>query len=443
MIPRVAKAGRSFKGAALYYLHDKQAMSADRVAFVQTANLPTNNADIAVAHMVDTATHATQLKQAAGITGGRPLQKPVYCYSLAWHTSETPTQAEQLDAAKETLKRLGLADHQAVIIGHNDTDHTHVHVMVNRVCPTTGKAATMSNDRLKLSDWAHEYREQRGELHFCPERDKNKKRRDGGEFVKDDSMTRQEWVTWKKAQTKELWDEYRNDKAAALPSRKAQYDALWQQKENRFALRRDEIKHLYKPIWRDVFKRQAKELADFDAGLTRRIGFALGQTAKSKVLGVVQAIIAKGDLRGDFLEQQAFERGEIAQGQKQRIADASREVTKAYKYDRNTLRDMHRQQDETAREATKTKVDEIWQEKRPLEKSGRDFDQTADRRKDKDNRQEVEREIRDQNSAEDLAAGDEQTTDKEIRAIRERSRNRQRKRKERSRGKGGGRKLGR
>lgn len=44
MIPRVAKSGRSFKGAALYYLHDKGALTSDRVAFIETANLPTDNA---------------------------------------------------------------------------------------------------------------------------------------------------------------------------------------------------------------------------------------------------------------------------------------------------------------------------------------------------------------------------------------------------------------
>ena len=139
MVPRVAKAGRSFKGAALYYLHDKGAKTTERVAFVETANLPpTNDPDIAIEHMVDTAQNAAALKKAAGIKGGRPLEKPVYAFSVAWHPSETPSKAEQLEAAQEAVKRLGLANHQAVFIGHTDTDHPHVHVLVNRVCPETG-----------------------------------------------------------------------------------------------------------------------------------------------------------------------------------------------------------------------------------------------------------------------------------------------------------------
>jgi len=52
MVPKVAKSGASFKGAALYYLHDKQANTNERVAFTQTVNLPTNDPDRAVAHMM-------------------------------------------------------------------------------------------------------------------------------------------------------------------------------------------------------------------------------------------------------------------------------------------------------------------------------------------------------------------------------------------------------
>ena len=55
MIARTTS-GRSFKGAALYVLHDKgKAKTSDRVAFVETVNLPTDNPSRAVAHMVDTA----------------------------------------------------------------------------------------------------------------------------------------------------------------------------------------------------------------------------------------------------------------------------------------------------------------------------------------------------------------------------------------------------
>lgn len=379
MIPRVAKSGRSFKGAGLYYLHDKGASTSDRVAFTETVNLPTNDADRGIAHMIDTATHANQLKQQAGIKGGRPLQAPVYCYSLAWHPSETPTKAEQLEAVHATLKRLGVADRQAVIIGHNDTDHCHVHVMVNRVCPTTGRASTMSNDRLILSDWAHDYREQRGELHFCPEREKNREQRKGGEYVKDQSPSSQEARAWKKSQTKDIWDAFRADRAKARSDRKGQYDALWQQKENRLAERKEEIKALYKPKWRDLFKKQRHELKNFDAGFFDRLGFAFTRGNRSKLIGFLQAVTNDGMLRADFVRHQEREKKALGQEHKNRIADASREVRKAWQYDHDQLKASHEAQDQRAYDATKAKSAGVWNAPAP-EQSKPDFEKSADRR---------------------------------------------------------------
>ncbi|WP_263626990.1 relaxase/mobilization nuclease domain-containing protein [Stappia stellulata] len=38
---------------------------------------------------------------------------------------------------------MGLSDRQALIVSHNDTAHPHVHVIVNRVCLETDRAAIM------------------------------------------------------------------------------------------------------------------------------------------------------------------------------------------------------------------------------------------------------------------------------------------------------------
>ena len=46
---------------------------------------------------------------------------------------------------------MGLADRQAVMIAHRDTEHPHVHVVVNRVSVEDGRAAKLGNSYLKLS----------------------------------------------------------------------------------------------------------------------------------------------------------------------------------------------------------------------------------------------------------------------------------------------------
>lgn len=322
MVPKVTSAGRSFKGAARYYLHDKGAATSERVAFTETVNLPTNDAERAVAHMIDTAIHAQQLKQAAGLKAGRPLQKPVYTFALTWHPSEKPTRDEQMAAVHESLSVLGMEDRQVVVVSHNDTGHPHVHVMVNRVCPETGRAASASNDHLKLSQWAQDYERRRGQT-FCKKRVENNAARNAGEWRKDQSENRRDWQAWKKAQAAALWDEHRATTANLKDSRKAQYDALWRQKQERIETRRIEVKSLYRPIWRDVFKRQKAELGAFDAGLHKRIGFALSQP-QGRALGVVGAVIGSAGLRKRFLASHEAERRAMgnSNGVRQRMRPA-------------------------------------------------------------------------------------------------------------------------
>lgn len=378
MVPKVTSAGRSFKGAARYYLHDRKADTSDRVAFAETLNLPTDDAHRAVAHMIDTATHANELKKSAGLKGGRPLQKPVYTFSLAWHPSETPSAADQLTAAREALQALGMHDRQAVIIAHRDANHPHVHVMVNRVCPTTGRAASDSNDQLRLSRWAEDYERRHGQ-EFCPKRRENNAARKSGQWRKDDSLSRPNWMEWKKAQTKEIWDRHREETAEMKPRRKAQFDALWNQKQERIATRKAEIKALFKPVWRETFQKQRKELADFDAGVFDRIGYALKQET-GRGIGVVQAIFGAGELRHRFIQDQEQARLTVSMRQRMTIRDAGREISKAWAYDRDTLRAAHRAEDQARYETTQEQTREVWRTK-PQDVAGQKFEESSDRRK--------------------------------------------------------------
>lgn len=358
MVPRVAQAGKSFKGAALYYLHDKKAQTSERVAFVETLNLPTDDPDRATAHMIDTAENAHILKQEAGIKGGRKLQKPVYCYSLAWHPSETPTKAEQIEAAKETLKVLGVSAHQALIVAHTDTDHPHVHVIVNRVDPETGRAAVMSNDRLKLSEWAQKYEQDRGKV-YCLERVRNNEGR-REQFVKDQSPTRADVYAWKKAESDKVWQQYREDKATLKETSRAQYDALWQQRGERLTTRKAEIKQLYKPKWAALFKQQRKDLAKYNRSFSTRLKFALKQSGSSRILAFARALVNDQIYREDFIKAQESERKFLGQHQRQAVRDAHREITKAWKYDRDKLKEMNAEAYQTRLQAAKDLSDTIW-----------------------------------------------------------------------------------
>jgi len=216
MIPRVGPGGASFQGAGLYYLHDKDALTSERVAFTHTLNVHTDSPDKALKVMAWTAMHQGELKQAAGVKAtGRKLEKPVYTYSLAWAQDETPSRDEMIAAAQGSLKAIGMDDRQAVLVSHSDTEHPHIHVIVNRVSPDDGKAASTSKDHLKLSKWAEAYERGQGKIRVHARVNHNE-RREKGQFVKNTNITREEydWVKGLRSLDPEAIREARTERQA-------------------------------------------------------------------------------------------------------------------------------------------------------------------------------------------------------------------------------------
>ena len=155
MVPRVSRPGRSFTGAWAYYFHDKRAAAqiergegrrtAARVEWFHVENAAgIEDERAAFGLMIDTARQSKR------------CEKPVYAFSLGWHPEQRPERAEMIEAGREALKVLGMQNHQAVFVAHNDTAHRHVHVIVNRVHPQTLTAANNYRDQQKLSAWALE-----------------------------------------------------------------------------------------------------------------------------------------------------------------------------------------------------------------------------------------------------------------------------------------------
>ncbi|WP_152048834.1 relaxase/mobilization nuclease domain-containing protein [Aureimonas psammosilenae] len=197
MVPNVAKTGTSFKGAALYYLHDKREhweadrLTSDRVAWTSIRNMPTDDPELAWRIMAATAMDQDRLKAEAGVkASGRKSANSVYSYSLAWHPDEKRnlSRSEMLRAADETLRVLGATGHQAMIVCHRDEPHPHVHVILNRVSPEDGRMLGTSNDRVKLSQWAEAYERERGKI-WCQERVANNAKRAQGDFIRASSPT--------------------------------------------------------------------------------------------------------------------------------------------------------------------------------------------------------------------------------------------------------------
>jgi len=184
MVPVIASSGASFRGAFDYYFHDKEARSTARVAWSRTLNMLTDCVEKAWKVMAYTAKNQDRLKKASGQKAtGAKLKKPVFAYSLSWHPEQSPDQATMFSAAKESLEKLGLGEHQAMIAAHTDEPQPHVHIVVNAVHPVNGLVAKLRFTKRKLSDFAREYQQREG-TNYCPKREENYQKRQKGEKTK-------------------------------------------------------------------------------------------------------------------------------------------------------------------------------------------------------------------------------------------------------------------
>ena len=90
MIPRIQK-GNSFKGAGLYYLHDKKADTNERVAWTHAMNTLHDEPHAVLREMQWVSYNQQHIKrEAGGSAAGRPKEDTVMTIALAWHAENPP-----------------------------------------------------------------------------------------------------------------------------------------------------------------------------------------------------------------------------------------------------------------------------------------------------------------------------------------------------------------
>lgn len=374
MVPNVAGKGNSFRGAALYYLHDKRQegeavrLTTERVAWSETRNLSTDDPELAWRIMAATALDQDRLKAQAGVKNtGRKSDASVYAYSIAWHPEEKDrlSRAEMVRAANESILAIGAQDLQAIIVAHRDEPHPHVHVLINRVSPRDGRMMGTSNDFKKLDAWALAYRQARGEERkYCParaeKRDAIQQGLDGadvayvrgarnvprsmvGDFAAakvaandNDAgreLARQSALSRKLAQDsrkqRDAHGRQWSDLSASYAAKKAQIVAAARQARDRATA---ETKEQFRPAWRDLYHRQWKEERAFKERETRlfgKINNALDAVSRRRELdpdnsrGFVAAafnFLTSAKAREEaFAKRQKLEQRKLASTQKKEI----------------------------------------------------------------------------------------------------------------------------
>jgi hypothetical protein len=124
----VSSSGKTFRALVAYLANGRSGVEQDRVAWTASRNLPTSEPELAATFMRATAGQSDR------------IQKPVYHVVLSFDPNDPVDRANMERVADRLLERLGLAEHQALIVAHRDRAHAHLHLLVNRVHPENGKA---------------------------------------------------------------------------------------------------------------------------------------------------------------------------------------------------------------------------------------------------------------------------------------------------------------
>lgn len=148
-----SKQPAAFKSSALYLAGRTNGLSTDRVAWMEARNLETTDPLAASAIMEATAARNLRCK------------KPVYHFVLSFDPKDArrgklPPEVLR-EIAGEAIERMGLTEHQMLVYAHKDTKHPHMHFLINRVHPTTGKAFDRHNDGRRLTELCREIARER------------------------------------------------------------------------------------------------------------------------------------------------------------------------------------------------------------------------------------------------------------------------------------------
>jgi hypothetical protein len=128
---------RDWKKTADYILDAKGA--GERVDAIRVTNCANEEPGLALAEIANTQARNTTSKA-----------DKTYHLIVSFPPGEQPTEAQLGDIEETLCAAIGLADHQRLSAVHNDKDHFHFHVAINKVHPRTLRTVTPYFDHPRL-----------------------------------------------------------------------------------------------------------------------------------------------------------------------------------------------------------------------------------------------------------------------------------------------------
>ena len=134
----MSSSSQSFASLAEYLAKGKSGDEPERVAWSESRNLPTNDPELAGTIMRATAAQNDRVRD------------PVYHLVLSFDPADQVDRATMERVADHVIAALKLQEHQILIVAHGDRAHQHMHLLVNRVHPETGRVWNRWQDRTIL-----------------------------------------------------------------------------------------------------------------------------------------------------------------------------------------------------------------------------------------------------------------------------------------------------
>jgi hypothetical protein len=152
MIPKVTT-GSSFSGVLNYALQESK-----NVKVIDKNVLGRNAKEL-----------AESFEKVANFNTRAEKKVKHFSLSFAQEDKEKLNPGKLSEISQKFLQKMGYKNNQFIVIQHNDTKHPHVHIVVNRIDPTTCKAVSDSNEKLNGSRISREIEREFG-LTVAPEK---------------------------------------------------------------------------------------------------------------------------------------------------------------------------------------------------------------------------------------------------------------------------------
>lgn len=131
----MSHSAKSFGNLADYLANGRSGEESERVAWSASRNLPTADPELAGKIMRATAAQNVRVKD------------PVYHLTLSFDPGDAVDRAAMEHVVDRVIAALDLHGHQVLIVSHRDRGHPHMHLLINRVHPETGRVWNRWQDR--------------------------------------------------------------------------------------------------------------------------------------------------------------------------------------------------------------------------------------------------------------------------------------------------------